>query len=424
MDALDDAEASEMSANSIVSKLDASLALLSGGMVFNVLVREGREIEVETTIDGETRIMTVSQFHEEVHLEQVQLRSDGTPQPLIETQNLKNTVGVAVTRGEMRQLANMVSPNWEKEIKKGGVNGEVPEIRANKKGSMRANVYLFGGRNELDANKKPDGLTGEIGATIRIVMGEALELKTLGLSNDIVSLADESRGLLLIVGPVGVGKTTTAISYLEHINKTRATHVVTAENPIEFYFKEKKSRFSQREIGHNVDSIERMFEDMIRNNSNVAFIGELRNAADKQAAFAGAQRGSMVVATGFANNAVDAIRALVNDLPGRPEAEAIAVSRTLLGIIYQVKIPSLHTGAWMFAHECINLRAGSDKLQELIAQSKWDELQTMMDENGQGMQSLNKVLAGHVNRGDISAAAATRNTYDRSGLARLIKSTP
>lgn len=415
-----------MVAGGIADKLDAALALLRGGMVFNVLARENRVIEVETVLGGEARIMSVREFAEKVHIESLELRAEGEGDGLdvqrAERHAAADTVDQPLTREDMVQFAGMVASDWKERIIQGGVDGEVPEVRAGNGVSMRANVFLYGGRGDLDPNvDRDDQLPGLIGATIRVVLPDAIPLKEIGIAHEAATLADESRGLILIVGPGGAGKSTTAVSYVDHLNQTRHGHIVTAEDPIEYIFREKRARVSQREVGSNVASVERVLQDAMRNFAMAAFVGELRTAEDKRAAFEAAQRGMLVVATGFANNAVDAVRSLVNDLPGRPEAVASAVSRSLLGVIYQVKAPSLRDGQWEFAHESIVVR-NQPAVAELIAQADWETLQKRLSgvdggERG-GLRSLNEALDILLRQECLSPAAATRASYDPAGLAR------
>ncbi|MBC5767644.1 ATPase, T2SS/T4P/T4SS family [Ramlibacter albus] len=407
----------------IADKLDAALALLRGGMVFNVLAREGRQIEVETVIGGEVKIMSVREFSEAVHIEAVELSMPAEDLDVQRREQVE-TLDQKLTRADMAQFAAMVDPRWKDRIREGGIDGEVPEVRAAGNGvSMRANVYLFGGRGDLDPNiERADDLPGLIGATIRVVLPDAIPLKDLGLANEVVAMADETQGLILIVGPAGAGKSTTAVSYIDHLNTNRDGHIVTAEDPIEFIFREKRGRVSQREVGSNAESVERVLQDAMRNFAMAAFVGELRTAADKRAAFEAAQRGLLVVATGFANNAVDAIRSLVNDLPGRPEAVAASVARTLLGVTYQVKAPSLMDGQWVFVHESVAVRHRGD-IQELIERSEWDALQKRLTEGGAsgGVRSLNEALIPIIKDKRLDQQAATRCAYDRADLARKLR---
>lgn len=415
-----------MGVAAIAFKLDAALALLRGGMVFNVLAREGRQIEVETVLGGEAKIMTVGEFSERVSIESVELSMEQGAEALaVQRRDAVRTLDEKLTRQDMVRFAQMVDPRWNERLCEGGIDGEVPEVRAGNGVSMRANVFLFGGRGDMDPNiDRSDDLPGLIGATIRVVLPAAIGLKEMGLPSDVVSLADEGQGLILIVGPAGAGKSTTAVSYIDHLNSTREGHIVSAEDPIEFIFKEKRARISQREVGSNAVSVERVLQDAMRNFAMAAFVGELRTVVDKRAAFEAAQRGLLVVATGFANNAVDAVRSLVNDLPGRPDTVAAAVARTLLGVTYQVKAPSLFDGQWAFAHESIAVRHNHG-VQEMIEKAEWEPLQRKFNGEGEpsGTRSLNDALCGLVKSRRIDKQAAIRCAYDRADLARKFKET-
>ncbi len=388
----------------IMSKLEGAMSLLADHAVSNLLLKEGSVIEFETTMKGEVSIASLEDY-------EVAADSSGV--------NPMNSANV-LTRDEMKALFRLVDTTWQDRIRLGGIDGPIlmgPTAR------FRANIFLWGGAQ----NDVSDGLPGRLGCIIRVIPEHAPELSTLGLPGPITVLSDANYGLLLVVGPTGSGKTTTMASYFDHLNATRVGHMVTIEDPIEYVFSQKKCRITPKEVGTNVSTIAIGVRDAMREIPLAIMIGEVRDTETLVETFRAARSGHYVVTTKHAPNLVSAIRSLVDDLPGDSSSNAIMISETLLGVIFQVRVPSVNFGEWVFVHETMDI-TNNPLAQELIASKKWTELRNYLENptpqegrTSAGVVSLNRNLAKQVREGHITAAAADRRAYDRVGLRILLK---
>ncbi len=380
---------------SIMEKIEFAISLLVDQSVSNLILRENRVIECETTMNGEVSIASVDDAYCESQV---------------------------LTRNEMKALFNLVDQNWEERIRAGGIDGP---IRMGPSARYRANIFLWGGEQSDVA----DGLPGLLGCVIRVIPEDVPDLTTLGLPGPMTVLADANYGLLLVVGPTGSGKTTTMTSYFDHLNKHRVGHLVTVEDPIEYVLKEKKCRITPREVGTNVSSIAVGVRDAMREIPLAIMVGEVRDTETLVETFRAARSGHYVVATKHAPNLVAAIRSLVDELPGDPRANAAMIAETLLGVIFQVRVPSTEFGKWVFVHETMNITS-NQRVQDMILNQQWVELRGYLEnpvtqpgqlgQRNDSVESLNRNLAKKVAEGKITAAAADRRAYDRPGLRRAI----
>ncbi len=153
---------------------------------------------------------------------------------------------------------------------------------------------------------------GSVSAVIRYIPNDIPQLETLSLPDVLKDLAMERRGLILVVGAAGSGKSTTIASMLDHRNELATGHILTFEDPIEFLFRNKKSIVNQREIGHDTVSLEQGLRNAMRQAPDVLFIGEIRDRNTMTAALAYAMSGHMVVATLHATNSAHALNRVIS----------------------------------------------------------------------------------------------------------------
>jgi twitching motility protein PilT len=386
----------------VMGKIQQAMQMFGDSHVGNLILREGVTLEYETSIGGEVAIVNFANF------DSVTIKDAGM---------VSNTPGVSVsdplTRDEMQALFDVVSRNWREEIRAGGLDGPVRFEGMNR---YRAHIFLWGGE-QLEIN---DGFKGRMAAFIRIIPGEVVPLKSLGLPPYMTVLADANCGLLLVVGPTGSGKTTTTVSYIDHINGSRVGHIITIEDPIEWDIKERRCRVTPREVGTNVKDLETGVRDAMREIPLAIMVGEIRDAATLNQTFRAARSGHYVAATRHAPNAVSAVRALIDELPGDSNANAVMVAETLLGVIYQVRIPSVENGQWEFAHESLNVM-NNGPVQGCIAKQDWNTLRGLIEGNDdKKSELLNVSLLKLILDGKITEEAADRRAYDRVGLRSMI----
>ncbi|MGD1042722.1 MAG: PilT/PilU family type 4a pilus ATPase [Sedimentisphaerales bacterium] len=156
---------------------------------------------------------------------------------------------------------------------------------------------------------------GMVSLVARRVNTDVPTIEQLYLPATLKKIADGSQGLVLVVGPTGSGKTTTAVSMIDYINSTRSCHIVTIEDPIEYYIKDKKALVSQREVGIDVPDYDQALTYLMREDPDVVFIGELRDAKTVSAAMRASETGHLVFGTVHATNAAQAVQRLVDLFP-------------------------------------------------------------------------------------------------------------
>ena len=381
-------------ADSVQLKISNGLELLKASQINNLILREGYPVEGEMVSKGEIVIQPCATK---------EVLEEGTAQ---------------LTREEMKSLAKRISTNWESEIKGGGIDGLILGDDGTR---FRANVFLWGGVPVHIT----DQTTGLLGCMIRVIPNEAPSLDSLNLPNYMRVLADANYGLLLVTGPTGSGKTSTAASYIEHLNRTRVGHIVKIEDPIEYQHVEKRCRITAREIGNNVASFEIGVKDAMRELPLAIAVGEIRDQETLIQTLKASRSGHYVTATRHAPSLVSSIRALVEDMPGDAKANAVAVSETLLGVIFQVCVPGIDD-RWHFVHEVMNV-TNNPSAKDHIAKQEWAKLATLLEPLSPSQTiddrmacSLNENLANMVGQKLISPQAADRRTYDRTGLRHAI----
>ena len=186
---------------------------------------------------------------------------------------------------------------------------------------------------------------GTVGLTLRRVAMERMSVEELGLPPVIQQLADEPRGLILVTGTAGSGKTTTLAAMIDHINSTREGHIVTIEDPIEVLHEDKKCIVSQREIGIDTDSYEDALRRVVRQDPDVILIGEMRDHDTVEAALAAAEIGNLVLSTLHTIDATETINRIVDFFPPHQQRQVrLTLAATLRGIISMRLIPSLQGG--------------------------------------------------------------------------------
>lgn len=389
----------------VVGKIQQAMALFGPAHVGNLILRQGKALEFETSVQGKVEILSFA-GHESINLD-----GEGGDANHQESEPVAG-VDQPFTRAEMMALFELVDRDWREKIKDGGLDGP---IRFEGMSRYRAHLFLFGG----EINDTTDAFRGLMGAFIRIIPAEIVPLKSLGLPTYMSVLGDENWGLLLICGPTGAGKTTTMASYIDHVNKTRVGHIVTIEDPIEYNMIERNCRVTQREVGSNVRDLETGVRDAMRELPLAIMVGEVRDSATLLQTMRAAMSGHYVATTKHAPNAVAAVRAIVDELPGDSAANAAMVAQTLLGVIYQVRTPSTKDGSWEFAFECLNVTS-SEPAQDCITRQDWTGLKKHMEKpEDKKAQLLNKSLMALIEDGKIIAESADRRTYDRVGLRHL-----
>ena len=262
---------------------------------------------------------------------------------------------------------------------------------------------------------------GEASMVIRHIKNVIPSLESLGLPPILKDLVRRPRGLILIVGATGSGKSTTLAAMIDHRNENETGHILTLEDPIEFIHNHKKSVVDQREIGIDTLSFDNGLKNAMRQAPNVILIGEIRDMDTMKHAVAYSETGHLCLATLHANNANQAIERILSFFPpdGR-QSIMLALALNLIGIVSQRLIPGTQTKRVAAIEVLIN----TPYIGELIQKGKLEEIKEVMAENTDiGMCSFDQSLFKLFQAGRISQENALRNADSRNDLSLKIRLT-
>jgi twitching motility protein PilU len=253
---------------------------------------------------------------------------------------------------------------------------------------------------------------GSISAVIRYIPHEIPRLEELMLPDVLKDLAMERRGLVLVVGAAGSGKSTTIASMLDHRNELATGHILTFEDPIEFLFRNKKSIISQREIGHDTHSLEQAMRNAMRQAPDVMFIGEIRDRETMTAALAYAMSGHMVVATLHATNSAHALNRVISFYPVESRFALFQDMATALrAVISQRLVRSRQARRVPAVEVLINVGHTHELIARGDVQAIKESMEQSLDPESRSFeQSLYELLQKDtVTREDALAAADSKN---------------
>ncbi len=260
---------------------------------------------------------------------------------------------------------------------------------------------------------------GTVSVVFRFINGNIPPLRDLGLPPVLAELIMEKRGLMLLVGATGSGKSTTIASMLDHRNELRSGHILTLEDPIEYLFKNKRSIVNQREVGNDTKDFPTALRNSMRQAPDCILIGEIRDRETMSAALAYAQSGHLVLATLHANNSYNALNRIISFYPIENRAALLQdLSTTVKAIVSQRLLRSIHGGTRTAAVEImVNTRAISDLIEKgEISQIK-DAIENSMSP---GSQSFELALLQLVRDGAISQEEALANADSSTNLLWLL----
>lgn len=260
---------------------------------------------------------------------------------------------------------------------------------------------------------------GEVAMVIRHIKGEIPSFETLGLPSVLSSLIERQRGLILVVGSTGSGKTTTLASMIDHRNRTTSCHILTLEDPIEYIHSHKKSVVDQREVGMDTLSFDNGLKNAMRQAPDVILIGEVRDMETMKHAIAYSETGHLCLATLHANNANQAIERVVSFFP--PEGKQgilLGLSLNLAAIISQRLVPGIQAKRVAAVEVLIN----TPYISDLITKSKLEEIKEVMGNNNDiGMCTFDQSLFKQFSSGKINEENALANADSRNDLSLKIR---
>jgi twitching motility protein PilT len=259
---------------------------------------------------------------------------------------------------------------------------------------------------------------GRMGIALRLIPNVIRDFKDLNLPPILESFTQRSQGFFLCVGPVGQGKSTTLAAMVNTINKTRAEHIVTIEDPIEYVYQEEKSLIDQREIGIDTKSFEIALSAALRQDVDVILVGEMRNPETISAAVTAAETGHLVYSTLHTNDAAQTINRIVDSFPAAQQDQVrVQLAGSLIAIFSQRLIPHV-SGGLVPAYE---LLINNSAVSNLIRENRIHEIPSIIETGlEQGMIDMNRSLARLVQNGDITVENAFNYAVNPKGLERLL----
>jgi twitching motility protein PilT len=259
-----------------------------------------------------------------------------------------------------------------------------------------------------------------LGAAFRMIPDTLKTLDDLGMPRSLHELADKPRGLVLVTGPTGSGKSTTLAAVIDLINSTRADHIMTIEDPIEFLHRHKRCIVNQREIGPDATSFAEALRGALRQDPDVILLGEMRDLETIATALTAAETGHLVFATLHTQDAPSTVDRLIDVFPAAQQEQIrVQIAGTLQGVVTQALLPRAD-GAGRVA--AIEILLPDDAVRNLIRQAKVEQIYSIMQTGGKrGMQTLEQALADLVMRGVVSEDVALQRSSRPEQLKGLLE---
>lgn len=260
---------------------------------------------------------------------------------------------------------------------------------------------------------------GNLAAALRLIPNEIKSIQELGLPQTVANFASYPRGLVLVTGPTGSGKSTTLAALVDVINANRADHIITIEDPIEFTHKSKRSLVVQREVHYDTYSFSAALRSSLRQDPDVVLIGEMRDLETISAAITIAETGHLVFATLHTNSAAQSIDRMIDVFPPHQQPQIRSqLANILQAICSQRLVPAIGGGRLAAAEILIATPA----VRNIIREGKSHQLDAVIQTGGDiGMQSMDKTLSGMVQAGTVGYDEARNFAVDLNEFDRMMR---
>lgn len=304
---------------------------------------------------------------------------------------------------ELLRLPTIGGPDWKNVMKANGGKIERAINLTHTKFRLRVSAYESGGDD-----RSPN-------IVFRVLHQLPMQFEDTGSPRRLLEMVESGRGLMLITGPTGSGKTTTMASLLNHINMNFASHILTIEDPIEYVFPEGKSIVSQREVGTNVPTFADGLRGAMRQRPNILAIGEVMDRATVDTMLLAAESGHFVIATTHTSSVEDTINRLLSFYDSNErQARQTSLASTLVGIVGQALVPSIKQDRYYLATEVLVNTSG---VANLIRKGEVQGIRNLIRQGARdGMQDMNAELNRMVSRNDIHYNAARYASNDPENL--------
>ena len=325
-----------------------------------------------------------------------QVRVDGDLRPLEGSRDLTPDVTKALAYSVLTDAQKKkFEETWELDIAF-GLRGV---------GRFRCNVF----------NQK-----GAVGAVFRLIPEKIRPLEELGLPPVLAELADRPRGLVLVTGPTGSGKSTTLAAMIDRVNAAKPVHILTIEDPIEYLHQHKRALVNQRELHADTQSFTRALRAALREDPDVVLIGEMRDLETMEAALKLAETGHLTLATLHTNSAAQTVNRIIDAFPAHQQAQIrTQLSLVLEGVVCQTLLPKASGQGRVAALEILIATPG---IRNLIRDDKVHQIYGTMQAGQErfGMQTMNQSLARLVEKKLVSRDVALNVSSNKDELMTLL----
>jgi len=326
--------------------------------------------------------------------------------PLFRIDGLLHETEYALDIDEKRDLILSLLTDKQRKTAEGG--GDV-DTSYETEGGMRHRVNVYHQQQR-------------IAAAIRLLNDRIPTFEELGLPEPLRALADEPRGLILVTGPTGSGKSTTLAAMIDHVNSGRACHILTIEDPVEYVYTQKKAMIHQRNVGEDVDNFTSALRSAMREDPDVILVGEMRDFETISAAITAAETGHLVLSTLHTTGAAMTVDRIIDVFPPHSQHQIrTQLASVLKGVVTQTLLPRASGTGRIAAFE---IMIGTDAVSTMIRESKGHQLNSVIQTGArQGMILLDDYLANLVRDGVVTRDAALERAANKteflSAISRL-----
>ena len=256
-----------------------------------------------------------------------------------------------------------------------------------------------------------------MGAVFRVIPSKILTVDDLSLPKELLTLCHLPKGLVLVTGPTGSGKSTTLAALIDYINRNRSAHVITIEDPIEFVHPNKQCLINQRQVGEHTDSFKRALRAALREDPDIVLLGEMRDLETVSIAIETAETGHLVFGTLHTSSAPSTIDRIIDQYPPEQQNQIrVMLSSSLKGVISQMLCKKVGGGRIA----ALEVMFGTPAIANLIRESKIFQIPSIMQTGRKmGMALMNDSLLKHVKDGLVTAEEALSKSYDRATLTAI-----
>lgn len=357
--------------------------------------------ELSSASDFQQKFMQLvggQQCFSDIHMEQ------GAPAMVKTPRGWQQFHDTPLTLGDLRPLLDSIDEDWEDKIVEKALDRPflLPNCR------LRCNIYRLGAGTK-------------VALSVRRLSLEPLALEQTGLPSYVRTMLESNKGLILVTGPTGSGKTTTIAAMLDYINASRNGHIVTIEEPIEYALQRKQSIVSQKEVPIDTASFSSGLREALRQKPDVLMVGEIRDYDTAETVLHAGESGHLVLATMHTGNAIGAISKLLSFFPLEQRSQRSAMlASSLLGVVFQSLLPSEDGGDYVLASEMV-FNHNQQIASYITDPDKLHMIADYMKRKEDNMsRPLNDVLLQLVNKKEISARDALRVAYNRLELREML----